>query len=127
MSLAQRVLAPQHHDALAALLVELDGLTGATAAIALPGLTLEAELRLRALLRHWQQAVEAAEALLAGYRRRPLPGQFRSAVAAAAFGGGAGGAYGGGGGLELGDEFVDLSMAAGGTPAIRKHACKKIE
>ncbi|KAG2438819.1 hypothetical protein HXX76_005360 [Chlamydomonas incerta] len=122
VQLASRALAPELHDPLAALMLEMDGLRGAAAAATLPGITLATELRLRAGLRHWQQAVEAADALMAGFVRRPPPGQFRSAVAAAAFGsfggGGGGGGYGGGGGgPALGDEFVDLSAAGGGKPA----------
>lgn len=123
MQLASRALAPELHDPLAALMLEMDGLRGAAAAATLPGITLATELRLRANLRHWQQAVEAADALMAGFVRRPPPGQFRSAVAAAAFGtfgGGGGGGYGGGGGgggPALGDEFVDLSAVGGGKPA----------
>jgi hypothetical protein len=121
VSLAARALAPELQDQLAALMVDMDGLRGANAAANLPGISLQTQLRLRAAMRHWQQAVEAAEALLLGYIKRPPPGQFQSAAAAAAFGpGGGAGMYGsaaGGGGPSLGDEFVDLSMAAGGTPA----------
>ncbi|KAG2453326.1 hypothetical protein HYH02_001550 [Chlamydomonas schloesseri] len=118
VQLASRALAPELHDPLAALMLEMDGLRGAAAAATLPGISLATELRLRACLRHWQQAVEAADALMAGFVRRPPPGQFRSAVAAAAFGTLGGGGYGGGGGgPALGDEFVDLSAAGGGKPA----------
>ncbi|EFJ48111.1 hypothetical protein VOLCADRAFT_91352 [Volvox carteri f. nagariensis] len=113
VSLASRALVPELHDQLAGLMVEMDGLGGAAAAANLPGITLHMELRLRAALRHWQQAVEAAEALLLGYTRRPAAGLFRSVVAAAAFGSGGVGV----GGPQLGEEFVDLSMAEGGAPA----------
>lgn len=102
-------------------MVDMDGVRGAAAAVGLPGLTLETELRLRSALLHWQQAVEAAEALLQGYTSRPPPGQFRSAVAAAAFGSGEsyGRSYGGDGDCrlpQLGEEFVDLSLMGGGAP-----------
>ncbi|KAG2499410.1 hypothetical protein HYH03_002984 [Edaphochlamys debaryana] len=120
VSLASRALSPELHDPLAGLLVRLDGLRGAAAATSLPGLSLAAELRLRVALRQWQQAVEAADALLQGFSRQPPAGTFKSAAAAAAFGssyGGAGG-WGGGRGPALGEEFVDFSQAAGGTPAI---------
>ncbi|GFR42994.1 hypothetical protein Agub_g3993 [Astrephomene gubernaculifera] len=114
VTLAARALAPELHDQLAALMTDMDGLRGAAAAATLPGISLATELRLRTLMRHWQQAVEAAEAMLLGYSRRPPPGGFASAVAAAAFGSGAGRGVGG---AMLGDEFVDVGAAAGGMPA----------
>lgn len=48
-------------------MLRMDGpARGGAAALQLPGLDLASELALRVGLRHWQQAVEAAEALLAG-------------------------------------------------------------
>ncbi|GLI58425.1 hypothetical protein VaNZ11_000129 [Volvox africanus] len=121
VSLASRALAPNLHDELASLMLDMDGQRAAAAAVNLPGISLQTQLRLRVALRHWQQAVEAADALLLGYTVRPPPGQFCSSVATVAFANGHGGgdsfAYGGGGGIRLGDDFVDLSMAEGGAPA----------
>lgn len=55
VALAMRSLAAPHHDALASFMVDMDGARGAAVAAALPGLSLEGELRLALVLRNWPQ------------------------------------------------------------------------
>jgi len=85
VQMAARSLPHSQHDSLAAFLVDMEGVKGAMQALRLPGLSLVTEAGLRMQCHHWQQSMEAVEALLAGFTHRPAPGTFNYPETKAAF------------------------------------------
>lgn len=82
---ANELLPPLHHGMVASMAVSAFGTRGALAALHLTGLSLVEDAHLRRRLHQWPQAMEAVEALLAGFTQRPSHTAFSYPYSTSAF------------------------------------------